>query len=290
MKLKITLDAQTRRRYDTNGFLHVGACHIAKEMVYPYLGAELPPVFRLDGKSTYYAYLPGSVLMTAARSFEGVPLLIDHHNDNAKHPAKQYRVGSLGRVQYRAPYLDADLHVTDRQAIDLIESNKRRELSIGFYAEYARRPGAFRGVPYDFIITRLTGGHVALVKEGRAGHDCLVADSARLDFMTWISRRGLDVLTNDRKGAKSPRELAGQRKYNRSRPNDDDFYYAYEWKQARREYLKKHPTCEKCHSARAVLVDHIKPVSQGGARLAASNLQALCAKCHNRKTAAQGRR
>ncbi len=42
----------------------------------------------------------------------------------------------------------------------------------------------------------------------------------------------------------------------------------------------------------ARVVDHVVPVKDGGARYLASNLQALCVSCHNRKTAREsaGRR
>lgn len=283
-KLNIAFDAQTHRRYDRNGYLHVTQCHISKEMVYPYWGNELPPEFGLEALETYFAYLPGSVLKEAALSFEGVPLLIDHHDVDAWHPAKEYRAGTVSNVRYRAPYLDADLHITDRVAIDLIESGKMRELSIGFFADYSERCGRLGSDDYQFTIEGLAGNHVALVEEGRAGHDVLVADSRPLDFMAWLLKKGL---TLDGGKTKGKEELESQRRYNRDRPKADDFYYSYEWKKARSEYLKDHPMCERCHKSKAVLVDHIKPVSQGGARLAASNLQALCAACHNRKTASQ---
>ena len=286
-KMRLALDAQTARRYDTNGFLHIEGCHIAKEKVYPYFGYELPPEYGLEPEETYYAYLPANVLAASARSFCGLPLLLDHHDDCAAAPS-EYRVGSLGDdAKYSPPYLDVSLHVTDARAIEQINSGERRELSIGFYADYRLYKGQFDGTPYGFLIERLTGNHVALVDEGRAGHDCVVADSVG-PFMRWArENRLLPWLAEDRKGPKSAKELAGQREYNRSRPKRDSFYWTYAWEVFRREYLKKHPVCESCHKARSVLVDHIKPVSKGGAMLAASNVQALCAACHNRKTAAQ---
>lgn len=285
-RLKIALDSRTRRRYDVNGFLHVEQCHIAKEMIYPYAGYELPEM-AADLEGTYYVFVSGAVLNDAASSFEGLPLLIDHHDDDAGSPALEYRVGALSNVHYSKPYLDADLHITDQRAIDLIKSGKKRELSISFIADYANIGGRFQGERYDFTMRHLRGGHVALVPEGRAGHDCLVADSRPLDFMTWLRRHHIAL---DGGGRKGKEELEAQRRYNRERPKADDFYYSYEWKQARRKYLNDHPMCERCHKSKSVIVDHIKPVSQGGSRLATSNLQALCAACHNRKTAAQGKR
>jgi 5-methylcytosine-specific restriction protein A len=38
------------------------------------------------------------------------------------------------------------------------------------------------------------------------------------------------------------------------------------------------------------MVDHIVPLRAGGARLEVGNLQALCNRCHNRKTAGDTRK
>jgi 5-methylcytosine-specific restriction protein A len=34
----------------------------------------------------------------------------------------------------------------------------------------------------------------------------------------------------------------------------------------------------------ADVVDHIKPIKQGGAKLSHNNIQSLCHSCHNKKT------
>lgn len=193
--LNIALDAApSRRRYDANGFLHVRGCHIVKEKVYLYTGDELTGIGGLDPDGVYYAYLPAAVIQTALTSFEGLPLLLDHHDESAEFPAKEYRVGSTGTdAVFNSPYLDISLSITDAEAIEKIESGEQRELSIGFFATYAPVAGVFNDEPYDFIITELVGNHVALVPEGRAGHDVLVADSAPSSkgFAHWLKRNGL---------------------------------------------------------------------------------------------------
>ena len=72
-------------------------------------------------------------------------------------------------------------------------------------------------------------------------------------------------------------------------------YDLQEWHRVRRHVLTEHPLCQHCE-ARGVIrpahhVDHITPISKGGAWFDAENLQALCHDCHNRKTAAdEGKR
>ncbi|WP_218717055.1 HNH endonuclease [Nocardia sp. MH4] len=66
------------------------------------------------------------------------------------------------------------------------------------------------------------------------------------------------------------------------------------WRTLREAKLKDEPICEArgCHRL-AVEVDHITPLSAGGARYDWANLQALCEPCHAAKTsadAASGRR
>lgn len=52
----------------------------------------------------------------------------------------------------------------------------------------------------------------------------------------------------------------------------------------RRQLLREQPTCQACKTAPATIADHVIPLRNGG-RTERANLQALCAPCHNRKTA-----
>lgn len=63
--------------------------------------------------------------------------------------------------------------------------------------------------------------------------------------------------------------------------------YDGRWLGIRERYLRYHPFCElkaKCNGAEATEVDHIVPIRQGG-DYTASNLQAVCKRCHSYKTA-----
>lgn len=50
-------------------------------------------------------------------------------------------------------------------------------------------------------------------------------------------------------------------------------------------YLGRSPLCELCEAAGLVVpatdVDHIVPISQGGAKLDPANFRALCRSCHS---------
>ncbi len=53
-------------------------------------------------------------------------------------------------------------------------------------------------------------------------------------------------------------------------------------------YLKRHPLCEPCHrkghTTAAQMVDHTVPIMDGGAIYSFDNLEAMCNRCHARKT------
>ena len=73
------------------------------------------------------------------------------------------------------------------------------------------------------------------------------------------------------------------------RPNSAQRGYDNRWRRYRDAYVKRHPLCVHClqqgRTTATALVDHIKPIADGGARLDDSNLQALCRACHAVKTA-----
>ena len=70
--------------------------------------------------------------------------------------------------------------------------------------------------------------------------------------------------------------------------------YGGDWRKARRLFLQEHPLCMRClergRYVKATVVDHIVP-HRGDQRLFwdRRNWQALCKKCHDRKTMTEDR-
>lgn len=66
--------------------------------------------------------------------------------------------------------------------------------------------------------------------------------------------------------------------------------YGYRWTKIRGAYLRAHPLCAHClaegRTTPATDVDHVTSRARGGSDHA-SNLQALCHRCHSTKTAAE---
>jgi predicted Fe-S protein YdhL (DUF1289 family) len=67
------------------------------------------------------------------------------------------------------------------------------------------------------------------------------------------------------------------------------FYTSNGWVTIRARQLAREPICRGCERKRAREVDHIKPISEGGAARDPSNLQSLCRGCHRAKTNVQRR-
>ncbi len=172
--------APSRRHKDINGYLHVEISPLTKETVNPYRGREIPywDILGLDPEKIYNGYRAGSELQKALNTFNGIPVLDRHKNDSADMPLKDERVGFTGTsAKWEAPYIMNALIITDSKAIELIESNKQRELSASYRYKPVFESGSFNGEKYDFIMTDIQANHIALVEEGRAGSDVLVYDS-----------------------------------------------------------------------------------------------------------------
>lgn len=182
----ITLDAapvlmafdRSMRTFDMDGRLHVETTNISKANVCPYLGSEIPNAAELglDPSKIYYLYRDRAELEASAPTYENVPLMMRHVVVNANDPQKFLVVGTVSNVRYVHPYLKASLAVWDAEAIKLIESGDRSQLSCGYRYVCDLSPGTIDGVAYSGIMRSIVANHVALVETGRAGPDVLVSD------------------------------------------------------------------------------------------------------------------
>lgn len=101
-------------------------------------------------------------------SFEGKPITIDHPNsDVTADNWKDLSVGLIRDVRKEGAYLMANLILMDKDAIERVQSNELKEVSIGFSCVVDDVAMAFRSI---------TGNHLALVTAGRAGVECAIFD------------------------------------------------------------------------------------------------------------------
>ena len=194
MKYALTFDSTPSvRTKDENGFLHVALTPISKATVNPYLGKEIEgsKEHGFEPDKIYYGLRDPDELAKGAGTFNGLPLLLEHHPTDAENLPKEWVVGSMGTdAMFEKPYLKNSLTVTDAQAIQYIEDGTAKEISCSYRftpdftaGEYTEADGS--KVHYDFIMRDIKGNHVALVPEGRAGHDVKVADG--IDAVKYIA-------------------------------------------------------------------------------------------------------
>lgn len=114
-------------------------------------------------------------------SFEGKPVVIEHpYGDVTPTNVADLAVGHMQNVRRGTGIANhlllADLFITRQDAIELLESNPRHELSCGYDAQYEQvAPG--RGRQRNII-----GNHVALVSHGRCGPICSTKDHNTVDL------------------------------------------------------------------------------------------------------------
>lgn len=179
--LRLAFDRDSVRSKRKDGQLVVDRAHITKATVNPYRGSEIPGFQQLglDPDKIYNLLRHPDELKKAAPSLNGVQLLRKHIPVNAEDHRPYDTVGSLGTdAQFDGEYLDNSLFVNAQDAIDDIESGRKKQLSAGYHYTPDMTAGNFNGSDYDGIMRDIVFNHVALVEDGRAGPDVVVGDSA----------------------------------------------------------------------------------------------------------------
>lgn len=107
----------------------------------------------------------------AIESFKHLPISIEHPPgllDSSSY--KQYAVGMTdGEVVYQAPFVAGKVSLFDSEAIDYVDSGKKREVSLGYKCDIEKKTGTWNGEKYDAIQRNIRANHLALTAKGRAG-------------------------------------------------------------------------------------------------------------------------
>tara|TARA_R100000781_G_scaffold63337_1_gene40189 strand:- start:74 stop:424 length:351 start_codon:yes stop_codon:yes gene_type:complete len=90
---------------------------------------------------------------------------------------------------------------------------------------------------------------------------------------TWVVKR--EKNNPHSRGAKTHNEMM-------------NIYQSQQWRSTRRYHIQRNPLCVHCKEDNKIVsgnvVDHIKPIRQGGSAFDLMNLQTLCDDCHNIKS------
>lgn len=175
-------EKKSAREEDLNGFIEIKDNPLSKVGVFPYSGNQINS--ELEPDKIYQIYRPEEELSDeeTINSFKLLPFTDEHamlgSEDEGMLPAEKKGVhGVIGEdVYYSDGYLKGNLKIFSEKLADLINSGKK-ELSIGYRCLYDMTPGVYNGEKYDGIQRNIRGNHLALVEEGRSGHDVSVLDS-----------------------------------------------------------------------------------------------------------------
>lgn len=180
-------DNESARKSDLNDFMEIKGNPISKVGVFPYAGFQIGSP-ELEPDKIYMVYRPEASLNEpqAIESFKLIPFTDEHAmlgSEDGMTPAEEKGVhGVIGEdVYYEAPYLKANIKVFSEKLKGLINDGKK-ELSIGYRCLYEYNPGVYNGESYDFIQKEIRGNHLALVEEGRSGHDVSVMDKYKFTY------------------------------------------------------------------------------------------------------------
>lgn len=177
----LAFDRASVRTIDANGRLQISRTNISKANVNAYYGREIPrsEELGLEPNKLYRLWRHPDELRKAAKTFNNIPVLNKHIPDFPTDPPNEFRVGvTHSNAEFDGTYLTVGMSIWDNSAIAGIESGEQRELSASYKYVADMTPGVTPdGEPYDGVMRDIFGNHEALVPDGRAGPDVLVADS-----------------------------------------------------------------------------------------------------------------
>ena len=159
------------------GFLVCSAVPIARIGEYKYLASEIG----MTGDQVVKVYRTEDEVFSpkSIASFEGKAFTNEHPNESVEPDNwAMYAKGELVNVRKGSGELKdclvADIIIRDPNTISEVESGVKREVSAGYDCDYIEKDG-------KIYQSNILGNHVALVKEGRAGHDVRIRDEQTID-------------------------------------------------------------------------------------------------------------
>jgi len=184
-RINIPIPTGSSREYTEEGFLRC-KCRVLAERVMPYSRAELeqiPPEIT-DDPILLFVGRDSISDPDSLRSLEGAAAVAGDHNWLDPEVIKQYQVGHVaGTPRMDGPYLECDLFITDKEAIEQIENKELEEISAAYSADAEFGEGEYEGQPYHAEQRQLRYNHVAIIPagSGRAGRDVKILNKKNKD-------------------------------------------------------------------------------------------------------------
>lgn len=184
------ISISSRRVVTDEGYLRVPGV-MARTGIQEYKAFELglDKAVGMSPMQTVRLYRPPEEVFApdSMASFEGVPITIDHPKDgvNDGNWQRLSKGDVRGITEDSEPLPDGErsmsgeLTIRSRDAIKLLNSGKKTELSNGYSFELDLTPGMTpSGKAYDGVQRKIRGNHLALVDAARCGSACRIADSS----------------------------------------------------------------------------------------------------------------
>ena len=144
-----------------------------------YLGSELD--MGLNPNDVYQVYVTADELFKpeVLESADGITVTMQHPDslevtlDGAKDGWQQVVVGHVQNIRAEGDYLKGTIFVKDKNAIQMIEEQGIKEVSLGYDSNIVEKDG-------KLIKTNIRANHLAIVPEGRCGSACKIGDSQKV--------------------------------------------------------------------------------------------------------------
>ena len=127
----------------------------------------------------------------AAPTFARLPILKEHVPVSADAPQPDLVIDVGSDVVFDAPYLDSDSQLLDRFGDRRNRNRHGQRTFVRLSVRTGNGAGETDGDHYDGRMTEIQGNHLALVEDGRAGSDVVVAD--RDPFQTSFKERTMKM-------------------------------------------------------------------------------------------------
>lgn len=184
MKIRINqvIDLKPTSRIKTpQGFMICQGVTLAKPMVKEYYAGELGIVDGFEPTDVIGIYTPPDVLFgqPVIDGFTASDVVMMHPKGNQLNSDnyKDHVIGTAKNVRADNGYLIADLTIKDKWAIESIEYEDVKQISLGYAAELDMTAGTTEtGQAYHGQWVGMVADHVAVVREGRCGDDCKIGD------------------------------------------------------------------------------------------------------------------
>lgn len=187
-EVAFAFDRESARSIDKFGSMLVRNCLLSRSEVSPYRAEEIPgwEEMGLEKGKIYKLWRHPDALAKAANSFQGKPMLLQHRPISAEDHPKNLTAGAILNPSYKDKELRGDLSFWLKDAIDGIDDESQKSISLGYsYIPKMVSGTTPDGEDYDGIMESIEGNHGALVEEPRV-KGAMVADSAlSADALSW---------------------------------------------------------------------------------------------------------